>query len=234
MKKILKMVLVTMVGTQLWAGEYGSPEVPIVDYVVKAKAAGIVLNINNSGNVFSGMYLELDNKYENDLLKNNKKLIDNNKDLLNVRSNHYNKIKDLNGKNEIEKDGYKISLLAQNESVLTLEKEKINIEDSINNKQYKINNMYVYENYVDNGEYVTNGQNLFRVQDISVAKVEFYVDKEDVEKLKNEDYKISDKKYKLKNILKVADDNYVFMYKATFEKKVEPNEKIGSIIKLEI
>lgn len=235
MLKIYK-VLISMgvVASGLFAGEYGSTEKPIIDYIVKAKAAGVVATINDSGKYYNGIYLQLDSDYENDLLKNTNSILNNNKKLLDVRISHYNKIKDIKGKNDIEKDGYKILLLNEQNSVLNLEKDKLNIEDSIKNKKYKLDNKYVYDKYVDIGESVTMGQDLFRVQDISKAKVDFYVYVTEIAAIETGNYIISDKEYKLSNITKVSDDEHVFMYKVTFEKDVKLKDKIGLIIKLDI
>lgn len=228
MRNIKKMVLSLIISPIiLLAGEYSSLELPNKDYIVKAEVAGVVQSIKEKGDIFTGEFLKLDDKYEQNVLKNLKSNVSNAENLVEMRNKHYTNVLTLNGKNLIEKDDYKISLLSAKNSLLSLQKEILELNDTIDKKSYDINNMFVYDTFVDEGEYVSIGQDLFRVQDISKSKIVIYVNYEDMIKIKNSEYTISDAAYKIDNISKTTDDTNVLMYKIELIKNNDKLDVIG-------
>lgn len=222
----------------LLAKDYSAVETPFEEVLISSETSGKIVKLNKDieKTIFNGNVLSINNnieKKELEIIKNKIKILE---QKVEIKNKQYKNILQLSSKSDTEKDNVLIELLNIKFELETLSNNKITLEDTINKKEFNINNKYIKEFLVSEGEYVNTGTNLFKIEDISKSIIKLYVDKEDIEKFKNNKFKINgieNKEYNIYKIDKTANENYVGSYEISLTKEIKDNQYLfGNIFNI--
>lgn len=162
---------------------------------------------------------------------------------------YYNRISKLSTASKTQKDNAyasfasaKTQYLSTKEKIINLEKQILDmkykvaqLEDTIAKKSLKLENQYLYQLLVREGDYVAPGSPLAKVEDTSRAKLVLFLEPEELEDLEQKIVYLDDKKteYKVNKVWKVADEQYISSYRAEIYIPA-PKESFSKLIKIEI
>ncbi|WP_024790586.1 MULTISPECIES: hypothetical protein [unclassified Lebetimonas] len=227
---------------------YDAKVLPFDEFDIKASVSGEVIfadknfeaeNVNNKTIVKLDDYQEKVNKTN---LKTQIKLLKNEikktKEALKRKEKTYLKYKDLKTKSQIEKDlKFYDYINTYNQLInlkLSLSSDMANLkktEDLINKKNIKANG-YVYEIYVNRGDYLTPGRLVAKVYDTSREKLYIYVPVDKINSIKTKRIYINNKlsSFKITKIWHVPDEKFVTSYKVEL---VGKGLKFGDIVDVE-
>jgi len=260
MKKIYFLFLSII----LWANEHMAKIEPFEIYSIKADVGAKVVKsrleleakvVENEQVIALDSYIDkkslknLESKLKNlkNMLIAEKETLKNLEKLVKIKKENYERVKDLKTKSKFEKDMKLSDYLTTNSQYLAqiskienlknqIEDVRLNIEkikDILKKKSIKVSG-YIYNIYVKEGDFVNPGAKLLDVADISKGKIVIYLDKEEIENLKDKKIYINGKKTNLKfyKIHKIADPVHISAYKA--EILIDSPKIFSKIIKVEI
>jgi len=242
---IYKIGLISLT-TTLFASYYAKVE-PIESYNIKADISGKVLDVNRSAisTNYKGIVIKIDDYQDRINLKSAevklkilKNILSSQKEILKRKKRIYETYQKLSSKSQNEKDlkffDYQNSLIAYNQTksnIADLEAKIKILKNSISKKNIHFNN-YIYELYVNKGDYVTPANLVAKIMDLSKEKIYIYVPLNKINSIKNKKVYINGKKsnFKIAYIKKVADDKFVTSYKV---KLVGNYPTISEIVKVD-
>ncbi len=158
-----------------------------------------------------------------------------------IKDEHYNSIKDLKTKSKTEKDRELISLIdAKNSLNLTkssLAETKLQIakeRDIIKKSEIRVKNLYVDKIYPREGDYLSPGAKIAHLHDLSRGKLTIFVSREDMDNLDSGNIYIDGEKKEVKIIRKsrVADVKNISSYEVVLG--VDSREIFSELVKIEI
>ena len=184
----------------------------------------------------------------NESLKLNLDILDGLKDIQANKKSYYRRVSNLRTSSRVLKDNsydaYISSsnqMLATKEKVINLKKQILDLEqkvtllsDSISKKSISADGKYIYSIMVREGGYATPGMPLLIVDDLSMAKLVVYLDRNELDGIEDKSIYIDDKKTDLKftKIWSVADEKFVSSYRAEIITK--PLFKFSKLVKIEM
>ncbi len=180
-------------------------------------------------------------------LKINKEMLEGLRATLDRRKDYFERLNDLSTASKTQKDnayaayiGAKNQYLGTQEKIITLKKQIIDmrykaamLKDTISKKHIAYPNKYLYKLMIREGEFVAPGVPLAIIDDISKAKAEVFVDREEVVKLKQKHIYIDGEPTDLHidRIWKIADTQYISSYRVRII--LPPKYPFSKLIKIE-
>ncbi len=169
-------------------------------------------------------------------------------EMVRIKEDNYKKTKKLKTKSKIEKDLSLYDLLSSKNSLLQTKEKLLNIKSQKEDVSYKIESLkdtiekksiyakdlYIYKLNVKRGDFVNLGTPIFEAQDISKAKLTFFISKDDLESIKNKKVYLDSKesKFKIDKIYRVADSEFISSYKA--EIYIPAPKLFSKLVKIEL
>jgi hypothetical protein len=260
-----KIFLLFAIVVSLKAGEYYAKIEPIEKYQLKSQVLGeVVLSDTSMEGRFidSATLIQIDDSLDkknlytseeklrllNDNLDLSYDILENTKEIANIKKGQYDKFNELATRSQINKDNDFFNYLSAyntylntKEKVISL-KTQINdmkysiatLKDRIKNKKISVKNLFVYKIYVKKYDYVNIATPLVDLYDISSGKLEIYLPVEEVENINNKSIYIDGKKtkYKIDKLYKVADSERISSYKA--EIIIDKPTVFSKLVKVEV
>lgn len=217
MKKILLSTIT--LGTMLIASEYKRQISPIESFSLYSETSGKVEKINlkeldysNKGSII------IKNFYENEKLKNMKEKLDNLRKITNLKEKNYKEYSSLASIAQSNKDDKLIELLNLKSSILELENSINDLNEIIEKKNINIDkNYFIKDILVNENENIKVGQEIIKVENHNKNKIEFYINKNDLETFKNKNFDVFVDNQKINydeiKIDKSIDNIYISSYK---------------------
>jgi len=181
-------------------------------------------------------------------LKINKEMLEGLKSTLENNKEYYERINELDTASKTQKDNaFAAYIAAKNqylgikEKITTLKKQIIDLKyksamlkDTISKKHMALPSKYLYKLMIHKGEFVAPGVPVAVVDDISRAKVEIFVDSDEIGDLKKKTIYINDKptNIRINKIWKVADTQYVSSYRVRLI--LPPEYPFSKLLKIEL
>jgi len=209
---------------------------PLHSYSVKSEVNGRVVYVND---LIEGKFaknskiVKIDDAYDKVELRQLKKKLRNLDLMVDIEERNYLNISKLSFKSQLEKDN-------QLTKQLNLESQKIDLiirinklKQTIANKTLKEKKNYIYDIFVEVGDYVNVGSKLYDAHDLSKAKLEIYIPISQANDIKNKTIFLNGKKttYKIDKIYKVADIKHISSYKCVI--LIDKVEQFSKLIKVE-
>ena len=242
----MRLIFSSLVASSLVFGYYAKVE-PLNIYNIKSDISGKIVEVNKSCEARScqNIVIKVDD-YQDRInlqnlktqLKNFKKILKSQIQILNKKKKIYEVYKKLNSKSQLDKDmkfyDYQNSLIAVAQTKNTISNIKaqlLNLEDVVKKKNISFSH-YIYKIDVNKGDYIVPGSLLATTMDINKVKLDIYVPINKISTIKNKKIyingKISD--FKIDKIYKVADEKFVTSYKVEIVGKYPT---ISDIVKVE-
>ena len=221
---------------------------PFETYHIKAAVNGqVVLSKKNleAKNLNNKLIVKIDDNVEVNELKNIqnqinilKEEIKNQEEIVKKKKWLYNRYKNLKSKSLEQKDLKFFDYVAAKNQLLNLKSQLSSLytnlaktQDLIDKKNIKFTG-YLYEIFVEKGDYVNVGRDIALGYDLSKEKIDIYVPIDKIDTIKNKKVYINGKKsnFKISKIYKVTDTKYITSYKVEL---VGNGLKFGDIVKVE-
>ncbi len=241
MKKTI-LVLVLFFSTTLFSKEYMVQIEPFKSYEIKSQTSGVIKFVNDKleskfikMNEVLVQINSIDEKIE---LKKQKDSLNIQNQIIKIKQKNYQAKKRIKQLSLYDKNSERLSLLESKKELISTTQEIKKLQNEINKKIFKVDNRYINEIFINQGEYVNEGDKLFDMFDISNLKIVLYLSHKEIELLDKNSIYIDGKKsdFKTYKIRKIKDEIKVSRYKVEFIKK---NEKLddyffNKIVKVEI
>ena len=231
MKKYLFILITPLM---VFAQTYMAKVEPYDSFTIYSQTSGqiVELNKNDETKVVNKIIVKLDSNLEKKELEIYNKQLDLYLKKLSILENSYEKYIKIKGKSQSDKDDKLYDLI---ELKISIESIKLNIktlEDTINKKTIKVENLYIKEFKVNLGDYVSAGTQLASAYNINKSKLVVYVSADDYENIENKKVLINGKDdiATIEKIDKTLDETYVSAHKITLVLK---DENFGKILKVE-
>jgi len=229
-----QLVLMTLLFSSLLAKVYMGKIEPIQSYNIFSQTSGeiIFIDTDKEHSVVNGTLLKIDasiEKIQQDAYLKQQK---NYKRQMKIKYNEYKKVKNMTAINQVDKDALRISILDLEYKLSDLELKLSELKNTLKHKAITVENLYLRQFFVNKHDYVTVGQKVAELSDISKAKIVIYVHKDDMHSLRTKKIHINAEPTQAK-IIKIArtpDDTYVSSYKIELQLK---SDKFGEIVKIE-
>jgi len=238
--------LVMFVAVFLFA--YEAKVEPFKTYHIKAAVNGVIVLSNKKleGKILKDkLIVKIDDKVELSELKDIqnqinilKEEIKNQKEILKRKKLLYEKYKKLKSKSIEQKDLKFFDYIAAKNQLLNLKTQLSNlyskltqIQDIINKKNIKFNG-YLYEIFVEEGDYINVGRDIALGYDLSKEKINIYIPIDQIDTIKNKIVYINGKKsnFKISKIYRVTDTKYITSYKVEL---IGNGLRFGEIVKID-
>lgn len=247
------------------AEEFYAKIEPVQKYQLKSQVSG---EIDFSKTELEGKYvtdtllIQIDDRLDKinletyleklELLHNNLKLanelLENTKEISDIRKSQYDKFNALTTRSQVNKDADLFNYLSAYNTYLNT-KEKIislktqisdieylvaQLEDKIANKRVDIKDLFIYKVYVKKYDVVSIGTPLVDLYDISKGKLEIYLPFELASDFESKSIYIDGEKtnYKINKVYKVADSERISSYRA--EIIVDKPKFFSKLVKVEV
>lgn len=246
-KYILKRLIASnlLLGTRAFANiNYTTQVIPLESFIINSETNGKVKNINfNELNYVKNGVIIIDNEYETNKLNNLVETLDNLKKTRELKERNYKDYSKLTSIAQTNKDDKLIDLLNLKSNILQLENNIIDLKDIIKKKNIQIeDDYYVKEILIKENEIVKNGQEIVKIENHNKNKLIFFINKNDIEYIKNNNFVINIDGENLNNkdidfdLDNSTDSTYITSYKliVTFDKKIFDNPTFGSLATLKI
>lgn len=209
---------------------------PINTYNVKSSVSGKVLYVNEkikSKQSDNKAIVKIDDVINKIDLKQSKMKLKNLENILDLEKGTLNSYNKVSSKSKFDKDNQKIKILNIESSISDIKTKIKTLEDTIENKNLKEQNKYIYDIAVEVGDYVNPGTLLYTAMDLSKGKLEIFIPISDADTIKSKDIYINDKKTELKisKLYTVADSKHLSSYKC--EIIIEDPKQFSSLYRVE-
>lgn len=237
---------------------------PISTVTLKAQVSGKVVEAKKDleASVVNGLLVKLDDRLDKidlnsakESLKLISKMIELNQKLLPLLKENvdkkralYQNIINVSSSSKNQKNSLFLAYVtaknqysATKEKILNLKNQKVSLQekiaalnDKIAKKHFFIKNKYLYNLYVDKGDFVTVSMPIADISDISKAKLTIYLSEDELKDIDKKKIYLDGKETNLKfnKIWKIADKKYISSYKA--EIILKPMNRFSKLVKVEV
>lgn len=234
MKKVLSSLLI--LSSLTLASEYYSKLEPVESYNIKSSVSGKVLYVNSQVEgkfVVNDTLVKIDDKINKIELKQTKEKLRTLQEVLSIEEEILESYKKVSSKSKFDKDNQKIKILNIKSSIVDLETKIATLKDSIENKQLKEKNRYIYDINVKEGDYVNPGSVLYTSKDTTSGKLEVFIPIDEAKIIKSKSIYLDGKKTDLKisKFYDIADSKHISSYKC--EIVVPKPQTFSKLVKVE-
>ena len=148
-------------------------------------------------------------------LKQTQNKIRNQKKILNIQKQTLNSFNKVSSKSKFDKDKQKIVVLSTQIVLNDLQTQVYTLKDIIKNKNIRVKNLYINKIFVNKDDFVNPGTLLLRAYDLSKGKLIIFVNKNDIQNIKEKTILIDDKNVDvfINKVYKTTDDKHLSSYK---------------------
>lgn len=218
----------------LLAQTYMAKVEPYEEFTIYSQTSGQIINLDKKDETktVSKVLIKLDSSLESKQLKlyeNQLKLYTKKLEILNAS---YERFKNLKGKSQSDKDDKYYEVLELMISIDSIKLSIAELKDTIAKKAIRVNNLYIKEFKVNNGDYVSTGAELATAYDTTRSKLIVYVSSDDYTNIKNKQVLINNQRgiAHIEKIDKMVDETYVSAHKVTLTIN---NKNYGKVMKVE-
>lgn len=231
MKKYILFILTPIL---IYAQTYMAKIEPYEEFTIYSQTSGqiVYLDKNDETKTLSKTLIKLDDSLEKSKLKIYNKQLEIYNEKLKILEENYKNFLKISGKSKSDKDDEYYTILELKISIESLKISIAELEDTISKKNIKVNNLYIKEFKVDQGDYVSTGSELATAYDTTKSKLIVYVSSNDYADILNKKVLI-DKKAglaKIEKIDKTLDETYVSAHKVTL---ILDDKNYGKIVNVE-
>ncbi len=207
----------------LFAGVYQARVEPYERVTISAEVSGkiVMLDQKDELKTVNKKVMQIDHKLESIQLENSRKKLKILKQLISIKQNQYERIKNLKGQSLTTKERYKSELLNLRLQAKDLENSIARLEDIISKKEIFVKDAYLKKLYVKKGSFVAPGTKLMDIEDQSAGRLVIFIDAEDRKDLKNKKITIDEKEdhgYMIEKAANSTDDKYLSSYRVELVK----------------
>ena len=165
------------------------------------------------------------------------------------QENYYKRISKLSTASKTQKDNAysaftsaKTQYLNTREKIISLEKQLLDMQykmeqlkDVIAKKSVVLHNKYLYQLLVREGDFVSPGSPLAKVDDVSRAKLVLFLEPDELQQIENKTVYLDGEKtaYKVDKIWRVSDEKFISSYRAEIYMDT-PKDTFSKLLKVEI
>lgn len=236
----MKLLLLCLSALNLLAYSYVGKIEPYSSISLKSEAMGKVIYVNENAK-FSYIHkklpiLKLDTVDDETRILSLEQRMEASEEIYQISKLSFEKKTSIKSISKFEKNNDKLNMLAKKQSYISLFE---NLKLQKRNKEKK--SFIVYDKYISNiypkvGELVSIGSKIADIYDISKKKIILFVNKEQIDKLKNKAIYIDGvlSKWYINNISNVVDSKYISSYQVDLlENNKDIKFRFGSIVKVE-
>lgn len=229
-----KYIFILLTPIMVIAQSYMAKIEPYDTFTIYAQSSGQIVQLdkNDETKTVNKTIISMDTSLEKKELAIYKKQLElYNKKFTILEKNYKNYIK-IRGKSQSEKDDKLYVLIELQISIESLKLNIKTIEDTLKKKVIAVENMYLKEFTVNNGDYVSIGTKLATTYNLNKSKIIVYVSKDDYLNIINKKVLINGKSNiaTIEKIDKTLDDTFVSAHKITL---VLNDSDFGKIVKVE-
>jgi len=233
----MKMLIICLITLSLYAGVYKAKVQPYETITLSSEVSGKIVFLNQADELKSlnKKVIVIDHKLESLQLQNTKEKLNILNELISIKQNQYNRIKNLKGQSLTVKQRYKSELLNLKLQEKELENAVVRLQDTISKKEISLKNLYLKKLYVNKGSFVVPGAKLMDVENQSASRVVIYVDVHDRKNIQNKKILIdgkSDHGYRIEKAANSTDERYLSSYRVELVKK--GGDMFGKIVTVEV
>jgi hypothetical protein len=237
MKKSLLIFICIFVVT-LNAKSYKSIVQPYETITISSEVNGKIVFLDKSKELsnFTGNIVSIDTSLDEVKLKNLKSKYSILKEQLSIKENNYKSILKIRAKGQIEKDNYKVDVLNLKSQLTDIDSSIETLKDTISKKRIYVDNLYIREFLVSQGEVVFAGTKLFIAENQQKSKIIIYATKSDIDDIRSKIILINgnnDHGYKISKVSNNTDSTYISTYKVELTNDMKP-EQFGQVVDIEI
>jgi len=225
----MKLIIIFLLSISLFS--YVGKIEPYKKIILKSEAVGKVSYLNSSSSfVYAKKHIILKINSKQDLIRLNslKKRLEATKEIYEISQSTFDKKKTIKSLSKSEQDKEKLNMLVKKQSYISLS-ENLELQlSNIKKKTFVVENKYIGKIYPKEDEFVSIGSIIADLYDISKKKIIIFVNKEDIEKIKQKDIFINNKpsKFFIESISNVVDSKYISSYQVVL---LENNNNIHFI-----
>lgn len=225
-----------MLAGMLSAQVYYAKVEPLFRYTIAASTSGEITLADETreGGVSDQTIIRIDDALDKVNYEIAQESYRNLREIYETKHSVYEKIAAMSTKSQIEKDNEKISLLTAKNTMENARLTMETIKDRLAKKSINAAGLYVYDIFVNEGEYVNPGTKLAELHDISGSRITVFVNKEEINNIKDSTISVNGKMgiYRIDKKLEVADSEFISSYRVEL---VGPAPKrFSDIAKIEI
>lgn len=223
--KALFLLLSFFTTNLLCAKNYMVQIKPYQSYEIKSQSSGPITYIKkNSESKYikeAQVLIEIDAKDEKREYLKQKASFDIQKEIVKIKEINYKAKQGIKNLSKYDKNQEKLSFLEAKKILLTNKYEMQMIQREIDKKVFTIKHKYIDEIFIKEGEYVSVGEKLFEMYDITKLKITLYLTKNEIKNLEKKEIFINDilSDFRLKQVSKIKDEIKVSRYKVQFIKE---------------
>jgi len=203
-----------------YANIYYAKVEPIKSYNVKSAVSGSVVYINND---IKSTYIKdkaqivvkIDDKVNQTDLKESRNKLQNLKKIYKLEQNTLKSYSKISSKSRFDKDNQQIKILNIASNISDMKIKIKTLEDIVNKKTLKAQDIYIYDINVEVGDYVNPGTLLYKSMDTSSAKLTIFIPIDLAKDIKTKTIFIDNKKtnYKIDKLNTIADAKHISSFK---------------------
>jgi len=240
MNKILIFILFSF--SSLFAREYMTQINPYERIEIKSQSSGVVTYVNKKAESKyikdKNLLIKIDSKDEQIELQREKEFLKVQKEIVKIREKNHHSKQRVVRMSKYEQDNEKLLFLASKKELARTIQNIKKLQNEINKKTIEVQNKYISEIFIKEGEYVITGAKLFNMYDISKVKIELFLTQKEIENLDKTTLYVNGEKshFKVNKINKIKDEVKVSRYKVRFVKQNEvlDNYFFNKIVKVEL
>ena len=230
----MKYLILFIAPIFIYAQSYMTKVEPYEEFTIYAQSSGQIVQLdkNDETKTLSKVLIKIDDSLEKQKLKIYEKQLSIYNEKLKILNENYKSFIKISGKSKSDKDDKYYTILDLKINIESLKLSITELKDTINKKSIPVNNLYVKEFKVNNGDYVSIGSELATAYDTSKSKLVVYVSNNDYEDITNKKILINGKNTtaKIDKVDETLDETYVSAHKVTL---LIDDKEFGKVMNVE-
>lgn len=231
---VKKNILFLLTPLFVFAQTYMARIEPYEKFTIYSQTSGQIVKLdkNDETKTVSKVIIKLDDSLEKSKLAIYQKQLNIYNEKLKILEENYKNFKKISGKSKSEKDEKYYTILELKISIESLKLSISELQDTINKKSIVVNNLYIKEFSVNNGDYVSTGAQLATAHDTTKSKLIVYVSSDDYKDIEHKKVLINGQSNiaKIERIDKTLDETFVSAHKVTL---VLEDKEYGKVLNVE-
>lgn len=233
----MRLVLISIFLTvSVFASEYYAKLEPVQSYKIKSSVSGKVVYTNEEiegKEANNSLIVQIDSNIDKIDLEQSKNKLSFINEMINIEQKNYDRLSRISSKPAFEKDSQKLKVVNLKSSKADIIIKIENLKDTISKKRLIEKSNYISSIAVKEGDYVNPGTLLYEAQDLSKAKLSFFVPISSIENIEKKDIYLDGIKTdkKIHKVYKVADESHISSYKV--EIIVDKVKTFSRLVKIE-
>jgi multidrug resistance efflux pump len=229
-----KNILLLLTPVFLFAQTYMTKVEPYEQLTIYAQSSGQIVKLDKADETktVSKMLIKIDDSLEKMQLKLYENQLNLYLEKLKILQNSYNRYIKIKGKSQADKEDKYYELINLKITIDSLKLSINELKNTIKKKSIYVNDLYIKEFLVNNGDYISAGTKLATAFNLTKSKLIVYISKDDYKDIKDKRVLINKKENiaTIEKIDKTIDDTYVSAHKVTL---VLDNKNFGEVMQVE-